>query len=226
MISQKKQNSILNQIQDLNGKIIDIYDKYLDKIAPILKQYYDKKKSYKEAFEEKEEDNDESTSIYNLILEMLTEVYSLTAKEVKNIYNIPHNVKLPISKITSYDLDGITLEERLEKWYCPKIKGNENEHYIKQYLPALSKMNQILTTECIYQKQVVMNDKLSDLCEFGIIEESPDCQHGICNQYAGEWPINELIYPPYHPNCLCEVIYEISNDFEDIEDLDLEDDID
>lgn len=38
--------------------------------------------------------------------------------------------------------------------------------------------------------------------------------------------MNELIYPPYHPNCLCEVIYEISNDFEDIENLDLEDDID
>ena len=87
MISQKKRDSILNQTQGLNGRIADIYDKYLDKIAPILKQYYDKKISYKEAFNKKEKDSDQSTSVYDLILEMLAEVYSFTAKEVKNIVN-------------------------------------------------------------------------------------------------------------------------------------------
>jgi hypothetical protein len=72
-----------------------------------------------------------------------------------------------------------------------------------------------------------MYDKLKGLAEFAIvISGGGDCKESICDEYEGECPIDELIYPPYHPNCNCYVIYEITDDPQEIEDLDLEDDID
>ena len=210
MISKSKQKYILTQTKKLNKKINRIYNSYLDKAASLIITYYNNdNNNFNEFF----------SNTQNLIMEMLEEVYSIVSKDIKIIYKIKR--QLPISEIETYSKDGYTLEERLIRWYSKNSKD-----FIKEKLSAVNKIKQILKTECLYQKQRIMNNKLQGLCEFAIIEESPDCEHGICNEYAGEWPINELIYPPYHPECQCEVIYEISDDIEDIEDLDLEDDID
>ena len=136
---------------------------------------------------------------------MLEKVYSLTSSEIKNIYKLKR--QLPISKIETYSKDGYDLKARLWRWFS----STNNPDYISDKITAIAKLKEILTTECLYQKQVVMNDKLKDFCEFAIIEESPDCHSGICNEYAGEWPINELIYPPYHPNCECNIVYYLPN---------------
>ena len=212
MISAQKRKSILKKNKYLNKKIVEIYEEYFEKLSNILISYYNA---------EEKDFNDFSEKSYNLILDMLGKIYSITATGLKTIYNIDKNKKLPKSEIKTYSQDGYELEDRLNRWF-----NQSSKDYIEDKLQAINQLREIVITESLYQKQVVMNDKLKGFCEFGIIEESPDCTHGICNEYAGEWPINELIYPPYHPNCQCEVIYEISDDIEDVEDLDLEDDLD
>ena len=213
MITQKKKKYILSKTKNLNKEITDIYNKYFKELSNLINQQYQGKGITTQDYIE---------TLYNKIYDMLGEVYSLTSQEIKNIYSLKQ--RLPLSRIEAYSKDGYDLMARIQRWFDGRDKNNND--YIKTADEAIEKLKQILTTECLYQKQVVMNDKLKGFCEFAIIEESPDCHSGICNEYAGEWPINELIYPPYHPNCQCEVIYEISNDIEDVEDLDLEDDLD
>lgn len=213
MITQKKKKYILSKTKNLNKEITDIYNKYFKELSNLINQQYQGKGITTQDYIE---------TLYNKIYDMLGEVYSLTSQEIKNIYSLKQ--RLPLSRIEAYSKDGYDLMARIQRWFDGRDKNNND--YIKTADEAIEKLKQILTTECLYQKQVVMNDKLKGFCEFAIIEESPDCHSGICNEYAGEWPINELIYPPYHPNCQCEVIYEISDDIEDVEDLDLEDDLD
>lgn len=213
MITQRKKKYILSKTKNLNKEITDIYNKYFKELSNLINQQYQGKGITTQDYIE---------TLYNKIYDMLGEVYSLTSQEIKNIYSLKQ--RLPLSRIEAYSKDGYDLMARIQRWFDGRDKNNND--YIKTADEAIEKLKQILTTECLYQKQVVMNDKLKGFCEFAIIEESPDCHSGICNEYAGEWPINELIYPPYHPNCQCEVIYEISDDIEDVEDLDLEDDLD
>ena len=213
MITQRKKKYILSKTKNLNKEITDIYNKYFKELSSLINQQYQGKGITTQDYIE---------TLYKKIYDMLGEVYSLTSQEIKNIYSLKQ--RLPLSRIEAYSKDGYDLMARIQRWFDGRDKNNND--YIKTADEAIEKLKQILTTECLYQKQVVMNDKLKGFCEFAIIEESPDCHSGICNEYAGEWPINELIYPPYHPNCQCEVIYEISNDIEDVEDLDLEDDLD
>lgn len=213
MITQRKKKYILSKTKNLNKEITDIYNKYFKELSNLINQQYQGKGVTTQDYIE---------TLYNKIYDMLGEVYSLTSQEIKNIYSLKQ--RLPLSRIEAYSKDGYDLMARIQRWFDGRDKNNND--YIKTADEAIEKLKQILTTECLYQKQVVMNDKLKGFCEFAIIEESPNCHSGICNEYAGEWPINELIYPPYHPNCQCEVIYEISDDIEDVEDLDLEDDLD
>ena len=213
MITQRKKKYILSKTKNLNKEITDIYNKYFKELSNLINQQYHGKGITTQDYIE---------TLYNKIYDMLGEVYSLTSQEIKNIYSLKQ--RLPLSRIEAYSKDRYDLMARIQRWFDGRDKNNND--YIKTADEAIEKLKQILTTECLYQKQVVMNDKLKGFCEFAIIEESPDCHSGICNEYAGEWPINELIYPPYHPNCQCEVIYEISDDIEDVEDLDLEDDLD
>lgn len=213
MITQRKKKYILSKTKNLNKEITNIYNKYFKELSNFINQQYQGKGVTTQDYIE---------TLYNKIYDMLGEVYSLTSQEIKNIYSLKQ--RLPLSRVEAYSKDGYDLMARIQRWFDGRDKNNND--YIKTADEAIEKLKQILTTECLYQKQVVMNDKLKGFCEFAIIEESPDCHSGICNEYAGEWPINELIYPPYHPNCQCEVIYEISDDIEDVEDLDLEDDLD
>lgn len=214
MISKKKRKYILEKTKKLNKQITEVYEDYFEKLSKILIKYYNT--------EDTEKNFDKlSEKLQDKILDMLGKVYSITSAELKIIYNINKKKKLPKSEIKTFSQDGYNLQERLNRWF-----NQSSKDFIQDKIQAISQLREILITECLYQKQVVMNDKLKGFCEFGIIEESPDCHSGICNEYAGEWPINELIYPPYHPNCQCEVIYEISDDIEDVKDLDLEDDLD
>ena len=65
-----------------------------------------------------------------------------------------------------------------------------------------------------------MQNKVGKLSQLVIIENSG----GDCD---GEWPADEAILPPYHPNCCCQAYYDDTDNEDDIKDLELEnDDID
>ena len=220
---------ILNALKELKDQIHNsIVEEKMDNIVQILIEWYNNpiESKYKDF-----EDN-----LYNAIIELLGEVYRLTSSEIKKIYNIPENIKLPISKIITYDKDGKTLRERIRKWFCPKAIREENDllywiieednpNYIFNKLIATKKLIQIMETETRNQEQKVIYDKLKNFCDFVVLEESSNCHDGICNQYAGEWPIDEFDFPPYHPNCECEPFYEVTDIWDEIEELDLEDEV-
>ena len=202
---------IENKTKKLNKEIQKIYDTYFETLSKELIKYYNNDcKNFSEF----------SDQVESIILEMLEEVYSTTSSGVKSIYKIKKD--LPVSKIATFSADGKTLADRIYIWFS---KASEN--FVADKLQALQKLEVITRTEALYQQQLVMYDKIQGLAEFGIVVNGGgDCKEGICAEYEGECPIGELIFPPYHPNCQCYVIYEITDDPQEIEDLDLEDDVD
>lgn len=202
---------IENKTKKLNKEIQKIYDTYFETLSKELIKYYNNDcKNFSEF----------SDQVESIILEMLEEVYSTTSSGVKSIYKIKKD--LPVSKIATFSADGKTLADRIYIWFS---KASEN--FVADKLQALQKLEVITKTEALYQQQLVMYDKIQGLAEFGIVVNGGgDCKEGICSEYEGEYPIEELIFPPYHPNCQCYVIYEITDDPQEIEDLDLEDDVD
>lgn len=211
---QLKNKYIENQTKKLNKKIEKIQNSYLDSLSKILIKYYNNKNKDLETFKTF------SDKMEKEIEEMLGKVYSTTANGIKKIYKISKD--LPLSKIEPYSADGKTLSDRFYIWF-----STNSSEFIEDKIQAIQKLETIVKTEASHQQQLVMYDKLQGLAEYAIVVPGDgDCKEGICDEYEGEWPIGELIFPPYHPNCQCYVIYEITDDPQEIEDLDLEDDID
>ena len=167
----------------------------------------------------KEFDNFEQDTL-NLIYKSLEETYSLTSQSVKDIYNITS--KSAKVKDLTYNGDGKTLEERLEQYFSELLNHVSSRdavdwNVIKNNLNY--RLMLILDTETQNIKIRVTQIKVEGHCEFA--EVLP----GVCCPGSGGiFPVDELDFPPYHPGCMCEVIYyeELTDDEQEIEDLELE----
>ena len=142
-----------------------------------------------------------------ILLEMLEQIYSNTSTKIKDIYEVED---LPTSKITFYDKDGLTIEDRLDKYFNPKNKDT----FIKRKEQALNKMRQITKSESLNEMNIVEYDKLFDLCSSYEIyndDYDDDCETEICPIHWGLY--SSLEEPPempmYHPVCECHVAYYI-----------------
>lgn len=222
-LTQAQIQAILKELKRLEEIINNtIIDNYLEDIVKLILAWY---KNPIESKYQEFEDN-----LVDLILKINEKVYSLTSAEIKKIYKI--KIPLPISKILTYEKDGKTLRERIRRWFCPKNIGfneeeelywliNENnEDFINDKSSAVIKITSIIMNEANYQKQTVMYDKLHELCDF-VYLPGGECQGGCLE---GEYPVDEFFdYPPYHPNCGCIPIYEVTDVWDEIEELGLED---
>ena len=113
--------------------------------------------------------------------------------------------------------NGIALTDEEIDW----IMEQDNPDYLENKISAVGKITQIVENEANYQKQTVMYDKLHELCDF-VILPGGECDEG-CPE--GIFPIDEFSdYPPYHTNCTCIPIYDITDEWDEIEELGLEDD--
>ena len=245
--------------KEFQNKLKDIADNYLDKISPLLIEYYNdfeeidknlKKenqilqrhipthiviptqlnKSVIEKYSKLEKE------LENLLNDMMEDVYRETSKMIRNTYG---NLNYPISKINFFNKDGKTIKSRLQRWFCPYIikpdpSGENYPYIITGYngdfvinkLKAISKIDIILSTECSFEAETIKKDKLNGLCEWvEVCYGGGDC-NSDCQELCGEYPINEYPEPPFHSNCGCYTSWLLSDDIEDVEDLDLEDDLD
>lgn len=222
-LTRSQIQKILDALKELTHIIQStIIDKKIEKIAEIILQWY--KNPIEEKYQQFEDD------LVNAILECNEQVYALTSEEIKKIYKIP--ISLPLSKIVTFEKDGKTLRDRIRRWFCPKqitlndeeiywIIEQDNPDYLENKISAIGKITQIVENEANYQKQTVMYDKLHELCDF-VILPGGECDEG-CPE--GIFPIDEFSdYPPYHTNCTCIPIYDITDEWDEIEELGLEDD--
>ena len=120
------------QLYNLQLKVLEIQEKYLEKLSQKLTEYYNYINNNKpellklnvETWKQDSKDQKIKThwdkvhiEIINLLLDMLEEVYELTTSVIKELYG--DDFEYPTSEIEFYHKDGKTIDERLDRWFNP-----------------------------------------------------------------------------------------------------------
>lgn len=211
----------LIQYDILNKELFNNNTIYLEAIAKIVIKYFN------DAFPEDADWEDGCKEIIDEVYNCLGTSYKITLNQIRKIYkkiNSKPDPKRTNDILKGYDKDGITLDVRIaEHWNEYKqalLLESVSKDSIKQ--KAINDFEKILNTETNLVKNKTIRYKLETLAEFAtVICGDGDCK-GECSSYAGDYSLDECPIPPFHPNCCCEVRYEITDDWDDIEDLDLE----
>ena len=203
--------AITKKMKELREDIDKIIDEYLQKIVKIILQaiknypidwdkYYDKIENLFYEFLEK---------VYNLVINYLNQIYEeLPDFSVEDIFDL------------AYDIDGKKITERLREYWdeaAQRIneKSNNDRISVQNYL--INMYDRILFTESRVVESKIKEFKKPVNASMLILES------GCENCVGGEYPPDEDIQlPPFHPNCNCTHYYEITDDEDDINDLDLE----
>lgn len=213
-------------ILKLREDIVKISNKYLEKIYIEIKKTVDGEQTWEEGY----------NNIYKLFKKALEEGYAKTSYVIKNLYNktTPFNINNIMQ--LAYSRDGITLEERLLKyWNKTKEKvitqtsvgtPEWDTDKAKKYL--LNRYALILDTEEKNLESAVKKNKQpippKGMHAIQVIEGCGGDCHGDCMEYNGIYPVDEDIeWPPYHPGCTGIAYYDLTDDIDEIEDLDLDD---
>ena len=156
--------------------------------------------------------------IEDLFYEFLVNIYNIVNNYLKTIYKkIPEFSIEDIYELT-YNADGKTLTERLKEHWQEvgkhlKINSDDriniSNHLVNMY-------DRILFTESRIIESKLKKIKKPEEATILVIESGCDKCEG------GDYPPDEdILLPPYHPNCNCQWYYEVANE-DDIHDLDLE----
>lgn len=149
--------------------------------------------------------------LYDLMLELLIEVYSITSKTIRDLYegiDIDRLTDEEIMNLT-YSADGKELRDRIEEHYDNVMKRIEGER--KDYL--LHRMMLIVNTESLTVSNGILYKKLAKHATYAeVVNKDEDVcwEHEECEYWLskGKIPVDELTeLPPYHPDCECMVIY-------------------
>ena len=147
--------------------------------------------------------------VIELILDSLKETKFLTERELKKIFPKSYEIQNIEIQNVLYKQDGLTLTERIDKWFN-QTKRKEELSY---------QMTRILDTQTYHIVPIILKEDLkrkNDEKVYVEIISNEDCNSGICLDYAdGEAHLEDDIdLPPYHPNCECQAIYYQSNEIE------------
>lgn len=194
--------NILSQYDKMRKEINDSKNQYLEELFKYIRSYFKlpKEKQNKELF---------IAGLEDIIYESLTESYAITARAVKEIYNITFTDKIDDETLRSltYSADGKTLNDRLSNHYDNAIDRGDPTTYFYNRIVV------IMDTETLYSSNHVIHGKLKRQASYiEVINADGDCcwEHPECQYWLqqGKIPIEELKeIPPYHPECECEVIY-------------------
>lgn len=214
-------NKVRKTIYSIRNEVNKISDDYLTKLYLKLKSYINK---YPDIDWKKF-----NQDILQLYYKCLESVYTDVSKSIKKLYKkvIPYNIK-DIMDLT-YQKDGKTLEERiLEYLNKAKEKLDANEQFDIVILYLLNRYTLILMTETKMVEEAVKKNK-KPIVESGtyliqVIEGCGGDCNSDCLDYNGIYREDDDIpWPPYHPNCSGIAYYDITDDPDDIHDLDLDD---
>ena len=190
----------INQIKDLFIKIKDNNNTYAENISRKINSFskISKEKKNWEVFE-----RDMQEEIYN----SLEATYTITLKGMKKIYNIQNKdtVNKEIIEELTYQEDNLTLDERIHN-HCINYKNQEEIK--KQNL--LYDMMRILNTETVYLFNHLLFKKIKENEEYiyaEVVNGDGCCER--CSEWnnGDVWYIDEIVEPPYHPECECELVF-------------------
>jgi hypothetical protein len=165
---------------------------------------------------------DNRNDIYNIFFDSFAQTYKLTSTSLKQIY--PDRLqKFKISNILNltYREDGKDFEERFYEYFeDAKKQLKAGESFKKVYKFLAYKLERTLITETRFiETAVKKNSKPEDPTGYIWIIDSGNCEG--CE--GGKFSDDEIVsFPPFHPNCQCVAWYELTDDPDDIADLDLE----
>ena len=149
--------------------------------------------------------------MYQLMLELLSEVYSVTSSTIRELYEGIDIDRLTDEEIVglTYNADGKELRDRIEEHYDNVMKRAKNDR--KNYL--LHRMMLIVNTESLTVSNGILHKKLAKHAAYvEIINKDDDVcwEHEECEYWLkkGKIPVDKLTkLPPYHPDCECMAIY-------------------
>ena len=214
MIIKRSRKEIL-QLRKENNAIIDKYlEKIYSKIKYAINQYENESDPHK-FWEE------QLKVIKDLIYECFTKIYSNTSKKLKQIFGQVKEFDVKNIKDLTFNEDGKDLDERIEFYWkqaeeCLKAKEIDNQA-IKTTL--LTKLARIVETDGKVVEETIKKHKQPILLpgQYLIVEVS-GCGCGM----GGTYPADDYPMPPFHPNCPASAEPIITDDPDDIDDLDLE----
>lgn len=205
----KKREQIKKEVASMNDKIQAGVESSLNQIVQQVIAYSNKLEQSKTLLDKTQQ----------LFYDSLTQTYSTTSSELKQIYSRTKDFEVKDILSLTYNKDNKTLNERItEHWN--KASEYSDKTAMRTYL--IDKYDRLLRNETQIVKNAVMLNKVGKLSQLAIVENSGGDCDGSCAEYAGEWPIDKLIPPPYHPNCCCQIYYDDTDNEDDMEDLELE----
>lgn len=204
-------SKVRDQIFNLKKKNINNYQKSLEKIISYiysLVSQYDRQKW-----------NSSLSTVIDMFYESFEITYSTTKKEIKNIYTKVTDFNIENIFNLTFSEDGKTIEQRIEEYWNEAREMIESDQYSQQHIKTflLYKYERIIRTETNKIENFVKS-KQKPLEGYMLIIES-----GCDTCTGGEYPADEdVALPPFHPNCNCTFYYELTDNKDDINDLELD----
>lgn len=154
------------------------------------------------AFKEIQKNPDQ---LEKILIEIFYESAEDVVKNVLTKINKSYPININPANYKFFDADGKTPEDRIHRW-VNEIKENPTLLFAKFMLILDTEKNNITY-------QVIKNKINSNEVMVEIIGELDECNGG-CDKYNDGKPhkLDEVEYPPYHPDCECEAIFYIPDE--------------
>ena len=211
----KRTNKEMRQLRKKNNAIVDDYlEEILAEIIYAVNHYAEQKSPSKFW-------DAELQKMLNQFYNCFTDIYASTSKELKNIFKDVENFQVKNIKDLTFKEDGKELDDRVTDYWNQaeenlNIKEVDNQA-VKVWL--YNKLANILETDAkVVEEQVKKNKKPIITPDQYLIAEVGDCNCPQC----GTYPADDYPLPPFHPKCPAMVWFTITDDPDDINDLDLE----
>ena len=186
------------------------FEKIVSFILKALKEYENNAMSWDNLYLE----------IEDLFYKSFEGVYKFMNIGLEGVYKQLREFSVEDISDLTYHLDGKTIEERLKEYWTEskkRLDNKENPEDIKTYL--INKYDRILNTETRVIESRIKKYRKPLNATMLIIEHSSGCPNCPGGEYAADENVD---LPPYHPNCQCNYYWVVTDDEDDINDLDLE----
>ena len=194
--------------EEINSIREQDFEKIVSFILKALKEYQNNTMSWDGLYSE----------IEDLFYKSFEGVYKSMNIGLEDIYKQLKEFSIEDISDLTYCLDGKTLNERIKEYWDEgkkRLNNREDVNDIKSYL--INKYDRILRTETSIIESKIKTYRKPINASILVIESG--CEK--CS--GGEYPADEdVALPPFHPNCECCHYYVVTDDKDDIHDLDLE----